>query len=392
LISRRTVLLAAAAACAQASRVLGADGVEVVGTDAPNAAGLGGGARSDMAGAAGNGGNAGATSVGGSGGASNMAGVGAGAAGPGANPAGAVAGSVLTASDVHVSDYPTVQALRWMGDMISRESGGALGIRVYHSGQLGRENDTVDLARFGALDITRINFASLNNTFPATEAMSLPYVFDSTEHMRRSVDGAAGRMVLDAFAKRGLVGLAIYDSGARCFYNHSRVVTEPGDLKGLKIRVPPSDMFVSLVRALGANPTPLSYGEIFSALQTKLIDGAENNWTTFQTSRHFEVARFWSQSEHSYSPEAVLMSKLRYDKLTSSQQELVRAAAAQSVPYMRTLWDSSEADARAAVEKAGIRATPVNRAAFQKVAAPIVESYMKDPQLQRIYQEIRAVA
>ena len=299
---------------------------------------------------------------------------------------------VLTASDVHVGDYPTVLALRWMGDMISRESGGDLSMRVYHSGQLGRENDTVDLARFGALDITRINFASLNNTFPATQAMSLPYVFDSTDHMRRSVDGAAGRSILEAFEKRGLVGLAIYDSGARCFYNHLRAVSEPGDLRGLKIRVPPSDMFVSLVRALGANPTPLSYGEIFSALQTRLIDGAENNWTTFQTSRHFEVARFWAQSEHSYSPEAVLMSRLRYQKLSSRQQELVRTAAAQSVPYMRTLWDSSEAASRAAVEKAGVRAIRVNRVAFQKVAAPMLESYMKDPQLQRIYQEIRAVA
>jgi tripartite ATP-independent transporter DctP family solute receptor len=333
------------------------------------------------------GGAAGATSSGG-----NTAGAAADAASPAGNTAGAAAGSVLTASDVHVSDYPTVQALRWMGEVISRESGGELGLRVYHSGQLGRENDTVDLARFGALDITRINFASLNNTFPATQAMSLPYVFDSTEHMRRSVDGAAGRLILDAFAKRGLIGLAIYDSGARCFYNHSRIVSVPGDLKGLKIRVPPSDMFVSLIRALGANPTPLSYGEIFSALQTKLIDGAENNWTTFQTSRHFEVARFWSQSEHSYSPEAVLMSQRRYDKLTSRQRELVRTAAARSVPYMRTLWDTSEAQARTAVEKAGIRATPVNRAAFQKVAAPILESYMKDPQLQRIHQEIRAVA
>jgi tripartite ATP-independent transporter DctP family solute receptor len=303
------------------------------------------------------------------------------------NPAG-----VLTASDVHVSDYPTVQALRAMGDMLSRESGGDLSMRVYHSGQLGRESDTIDLARFGALDITRINFASLNNTFPATQAMSLPYVFDSTEHMRRSVDGAAGRSILEAFEKRGLVGLAIYDSGARCFYNHLRAVSEPGDLKGLKIRVPPSDMFLSLVRALGANPTPLSYGEIFSALQTKLIDGAENNWTTFQTSRHFEVARFWAQSEHSYSPEAVLMSRLRYQKLSSRHQELVRSAAAQSVPHMRTLWDSSETASRAAVEKAGVRATQVDRAAFRKAAAPILESYTKDPQLQRIYQEIRAVA
>jgi tripartite ATP-independent transporter DctP family solute receptor len=383
LISRRTVLLAAAAACAQAGRVWGGEakvagdvGVRGAACNTAEVAGNGaaaGGAGSNTAGTAGNCG-------------------GAGAAGAGGNTAAAAAGGVLTASDVHVSDYPTVQALRWMGDTISRESGGELSMRVYHSGQLGRENDTVDLARFGALDITRINFASLNNSFPATQAMSLPYVFDSTGHMRRSVDGAAGRFILDAFAKRGLVGLAIYDSGARCFYNHSRVVSVPGDLKGLKIRVPPSDMFVSLIRALGANPTPLSYGEIFSALQTKLIDGAENNWTTFQTSRHFEVARFWSQSEHSYSPEAVLMSQRRYDKLTSRQQELVRTAAAQSVPYMRTLWDSSEAQARAAVEKAGIRATPVDRSAFQKVAAPIVESYMKDPQLQRIYQEIRAAA
>lgn len=354
MISRRAVLLGAGAAC-----------VHSVGARAAGSAGV------DPAGAAGG---------------APASAVGHGSTGH-VDPAG-----VLTASDVHVADYPTVQALRWMGDTISRESGGDLSMRVYHSGQLGRENDTVDLARFGALDITRINFASLNNTFPATQAMSLPYVFDSTGHLRRSVDGAAGRAILEAFAKRGLVGLAIYDSGARCFYNHLRPVAEPGDLKGLKIRVPPSDMFVGLVRALGANPTPLSYGEIFSALQTKLIDGAENNWTTFQTSRHFEVARYWAQSEHSYSPEAVLMSQRRYEKLSSRQQELVRSAALESVPYMRTLWDSSEAASRAAVEKAGVHAIQVNRVAFQKVAAPILESYMKDPQLQRIYQEIRAVA
>jgi len=304
----------------------------------------------------------------------------------------AAAPAVLTASDVHVADYPTVQALQWMGDRISRDSGGELSMRVYHSGQLGRENDTVDLARFGALDIARINFASLNNTFPATQAMSLPYVFDSTEHMRRAVDTAAGRLILQAFARRGLVGLAIYDSGARCFYNHLRAVREPADLKGLKVRVPPSDMFVSLIRALGANPTPLSYGEIFSALQTKLIDGAENNWTSFHTSRHFEVARYWAQSEHSFSPEAVLMSQRRYQQLSKQQQELVRTAAAESVPYMRKLWDTSEAASRAAVEKAGVSVSQVDRLAFRKVAAPLVAAYMKDPLLQRVYQEIRATA
>jgi len=171
-------------------------------------------------------------------------------------------------------------------------------------GSLGRENDTVDLARFGALDIVRINFASLNNTFPATQAMSLPYVLT----LRSTCAGRSmgcGRLILKAFEKRGLVGLAIYDSGRAASTTICARSAEPSDLIGTEDQVPPSDMFVRLVRDLGANPTPLSYGEIFSALQTRLIDGAENNWTTFHTSRHFEVARFWSQSEHSFSPEAL---------------------------------------------------------------------------------------
>jgi tripartite ATP-independent transporter DctP family solute receptor len=301
--------------------------------------------------------------------------------------------SVLTASDVHVSNYPTVEALRWMGKTLEEESGGELGIRVYHSGQLGRENDTIDLTRFGALDITRINFATLNNPFPATQILSLPYSVDSTAHLRRIVDGTVGRDILASFERRGLVGLAVYDSGTRCFYNRLRPVVEPADMKGLKIRVPPSDIFVRLVRALGANPTPLSYGEIFSALQTHLIDGAENNWTTFYTSRHFEVARFWAQSAHSYSPEALLMSQRRFSQLTARQQELVRSAAARSVPYMRTLWDSVEASSQAAVEKKGVRVTEVDTAAFRKAAATVLETYVGgDTSLMTLYERVRALA
>jgi tripartite ATP-independent transporter DctP family solute receptor len=300
---------------------------------------------------------------------------------------------VLTASDVHVSNYPTVEALRWMGRTLEEESGGELGVRVYHSGQLGRENDTIDLTRFGALDITRINFASLNNPFPATQILSLPYVVDSTAHLRRIVDGPVGQDLLASFERRGLVGLAIYDSGTRCFYNRLRAVVEPADMKGLKIRVPPSDIFVRLVRAFGANPTPLSYGEIFSALQTHLIDGAENNWTTFYTSRHFEVAGFWAQSAHSYSPEALLMSQRRFSQLTARQQELVRSAAARSVPYMRTLWDSVEANSQAAVEKKGVRVTDVDMAAFRKAAAVVLESYVgADKSLMSLYERVRALA
>ena len=306
--------------------------------------------------------------------------------------ASALAQRVLTASDVHVSDYPTVEAIRWMGETLERESGGKLAIRVYPSGALGRETDTIDLARFGALDITRVNFAALDEAFPATRAMALPYVIDSTEHLRRAVDGAAGERIRGSFERRGLIGLALYDSGARCFYNRVRPVHNPRELAGLKIRVPPSDIFVRLLRAFGANPTPLSYGEVFSALQTRLIDGAENNWTTFYTSRQFEVARFWGESRHSYSPEALLLSKRRFDALSSGERQLILEAAAQSVPYMRSLWDKQEAASRTAVEQAGVHVNEVDLDAFKRAAAPIVEAYLKDPELAALYRDVRAVA
>lgn len=307
-------------------------------------------------------------------------------------PGFAYARDTLTAADVHVDGYPTVEAVKWIGRELERATAGRLGVRVYHSGQLGRETDTVDLARFGALDLTRVNFAALNNAFPATQIFSLPYVFDSTEHMRRAVDGAVGREILASFASRGLVGLALYDSGARCFYNTQHAVTAPPDLHGLKIRVPPSDIFMRLIRALGANPTPLSYGEVFSALQTRLIDGAENNWRSFHSSRQFEVAQHWAQSEHSFSPEALLLSRRRFDALGARERELLLDLAQRSVPYMRVLWDRAEADSRAFVIKAGVKVSTVDRAAFQRAAQPLLDSYLENPELARLNRAIRDVA
>jgi tripartite ATP-independent transporter DctP family solute receptor len=299
---------------------------------------------------------------------------------------------MLTAADVHVDGYPTVEAVRWMGENLARETGGRLGIRVYHSGQLGRETDAINLARFGALDIARVNVAALTNAFPLTNVLALPYVFDSVEHMHRVLDGAPGRQILQGFEARGLVGLAFYDSGVRCFYNHLRPVVRPADLHGLKIRVPPSDIFVGIVRALGANPTPLSYGEVFSALQTHLIDGAENNWTTFYTSRQFEVARYWSQSVHSFSPEVLLMSKRRLDALPTGDRALVLALAAQSVPRMREAWQRREHESRATVEKAGVQVAEVDRSAFQRAVAPLLGKYLQDATLRGLHAQIRSMA
>jgi tripartite ATP-independent transporter DctP family solute receptor len=314
------------------------------------------------------------------------------ALGRGARAAERGADGLLTAADVHVDGYPTVEAVRWIGRTMEEATGGRLRARVYHSGQLGREGDSVNLARFGALDIARVNVASVNNAFGMTSVLALPYAFDSVAHMRRCLDGEIGREILRSFQARGLVGLAYYDSGVRCFYNVLRPVAVPADLHGLKIRVPPSDIFVELVRRLGANPTPLAFGEVFSSLQTHLIDGAENNWPTFHSSRQFEVARYWSQSQHSFAPEVLLMSKRRLDAMSAADRELMLETSARSVPFMRELWDRREADARAAVERAGVQVNEVNRDAFRRAAAPLVDRYLNDPDLARLYRAIRAAA
>jgi len=299
---------------------------------------------------------------------------------------------LLAASEVHVSGYPTVEAIRWLGEQLSIASDGRLGVRLYDSGQLGRESDAADLARFGALDLVRLSLGALNNAFPATRVLSLPYMFESVLHMRRVVDSAIGAEILAAFAARDLIGLAFYDSGERCVYNRKHPVVLPADLVGLKIRVPPSDIFIETARAFGANPTPLSYGETFSALQTHLIDGAENNWPSFHGSRHFEVARYWSETRHSCSPDVLLFSRRRYLQLSPADRELVHDLAQKSVLVAREKWDVREASARSASLAAGVEIGQVDEAAFRHAVAPLLAHYRQDALTDRLARAIQAQA
>jgi len=318
-----------------------------------------------------------------------------GAAGVLASPFAAFAAAdvrMLTATDVHVKDYPTVEAVRWIGETLERETGGRLRLKLYHSGQLGREAEAIDMARFGAIDMTRVYSGALNNAFPLTQALCLPYVFDSAAHMRRAMDQGVGEAVLSGFEARGLVGLAIYDSGARCFYNARRPLRRPDDLRGLKIRVPNSDIFIRMVRMFGANPTPLSLGEVYSGMETHMIDGAENNLRSFHSSRHFEAAEFWSQTEHSYAPDVLLVSQRTFQALAPTDRELLVRTARASVAIMRARWDESEAAARAAVLAAGVRFNDVDMPAFEAAVAPLLRDYIRNPQIGPLYRRIRELA
>ncbi len=299
---------------------------------------------------------------------------------------------LLTATDVHPNDYPTVTAVKWIGETMARETDGRVQLRMYAAGQLGRESEAIDMARFGAIDITRVYSGALNNAFPLTQALCLPYVFDSVPHLRRALDGDVGAQVLGAFASRDLVGLAIYDCGARCFYNTQRPLQVPADLAGLKLRVPPSDIFIRLLRDLGANPTPLAFGEVFSALETRLIDGAENNIRSFHSSRHFEAAGYWSQTEHSYAPDVLLMSRRRLQRLSADDRERLMDIARRSVAVMRQAWDASEDSARTAVRDAGVAINTPDMAAFRAAAAPLLKDYLQTPDLSALHRRIRDLA
>ncbi|HBS61505.1 MAG TPA: C4-dicarboxylate ABC transporter [Stenotrophomonas sp.] len=306
-----------------------------------------------------------------------------------AAPAGA---QLLTATDVHVADYPTVTAVKWIGRTLEEKTGGRLRLRQYHSGQLGRESEAIDMARFGAIDITRVYSGALNNAFPLTQGLCLPYVFESVAHMRRALDGGVADTVLQGFEHRDLVGLAIYDSGARCFYNTKHPIVEPKDLHGLKLRVASSDIFIQLMRLLGANPTPMSLGDTFSGMETHMIDGAENNMRSFHSSRHFEAAHYWSQSDHSYAPDVLLMSRQSFDALSPADRTLVIETARESVQVMREQWDASENTARQAVADFGIRFNEVDMPAFRKAADPLLQQYLQQPELAALTRRIRDFA
>lgn len=294
----------------------------------------------------------------------------------------------LTSSDTHPQDYPTVKAVEYMGRYLADRTNGRLGIKVYAGGQLGSEIDTLEITSFGGLDLNRVNLAPLNSIEPMTIPPSLPFIFKSVDHMRRVLDGSVGAEILAALEPHGLIGLCFYDSGARSFYNIKRPIHVPADMHGMKLRVPASDVYVAMVNALGANAVPIPYGEVYQALAQGVIDGAENNWPSFQSARHYEVARFFSTTEHLFTPEAFVMSKARWDRLSPPDQTLVRQAAKASVLEMRRLWDARVAAARATVMAAGVAVNPVEKAPFAALMKPVWDQFAATPRLRSLVDRI----
>ncbi|MDB5376666.1 MAG: C4-dicarboxylate transporter [Rubritepida sp.] len=298
----------------------------------------------------------------------------------------------LRSADTHPDGYPTVEAVKFMGRLVEERSGGRLKVQVFHSRQLGEERETLEQTRFGVIDLNRVNFGPLNNLVPETVVPGLPFVFRDEAHMRRVMDGQIGEEIIAGTDRHGFVGLCYYDSGARSFYTRNRAARTPDDMRGLKIRVQQSDLWVAIMRAVGANATPLPFGEVYSALQTGVVDGAENNWPSYDSTRHFEVAKHYCVTEHSMSPEILVASKRSFDRLPRELQGILRQAAKDSVPEMRRLWDAQTEVSRQRVIAAGSLVNEVDKEAFARAMAPVYDQFARDQRMRTLISRIRETA
>ncbi|MEF7613063.1 TRAP transporter substrate-binding protein [Aquincola sp. MAHUQ-54] len=293
-------------------------------------------------------------------------------------------------ADVHNSDdYPTVAAVRHMSELLEKRSNGKYKIKVFNKSALGTEKETIDQLKIGALEMNRVNISALNSMCPKTLVPTMPFLFDSIAHMRKSLDGPIGEEILKGCESEGLVGLAFYDSGARSIYA-KKAIRNVADTKGIKIRVQPSDLWVALVGAMGANATPMPYGEVYTALKTGIIDAAENNIPSYDTSKHYEAVKYFSRTEHSMAPEVLLISKAVFDKLPKADQDLFRQTAKESVSFQRQKWDEQEAKSLAVVKAAGAQIVDnVDKASFQAVMEPVYAKFISTPDLKRLVKAVQ---
>ena len=267
---------------------------------------------------------------------------------------------VLRLADNQPEGYPTVIGDLEFARLVEERSNGRIRIEVYHGGQLGDEKSAIEQVQFGGIDFTRVSISPLSNFNPALNALQMPYLYRNSDHMWKVLNGEIGEYFLNSLTESGFVGLSWQDSGARNFYNSVKPIYTVDDLKGMKIRVQESTLMMGMVSALGAVPTPMPYGDVYSALQTKVIEGAENNWPSYDTSSHFEVAKYYSIDEHTRVPEIIIASKITMDKLSKADQELIKQAAKDSTPVQVAAWAAKEKVSEDKVRAAGVQVNYVN--------------------------------
>jgi tripartite ATP-independent transporter DctP family solute receptor len=265
-------------------------------------------------------------------------------------------------------------------------------IRVFHSRQLGEEKDTIEGTKAGAIELNRTNIVPLGAFVPTVNALAMPFLFRSPAHLHRVLDGEIGKEILESLQPHGFIGLTFYDSGARSIYNSVRPVRSMADLKGLKIRVQQSQLMVEMIKALGADPIELPYGQVLTGLATKLIDGAENNWPSYVTTDHYRHAGYYTLTEHLMAPEVLVMSVKAWESLSEQDRKIFKDAAQESNMFMRGRWQALEEKSAKQAEAAGIMVIRnIDRKPFEAAMANIYAKAAAEPTSARLIERIRQV-
>lgn len=296
----------------------------------------------------------------------------------------------LRLSDNQPEGYPTILGDKAFAAEVEKNTNGRIKIEVYGGSKLGDEKSVVEQVQFGAIDAVRVGAAPLSEFNEQIGVLILPYLYKDKDQMFRVLDGPIGDKILASLeADSQIVGLSWLDSGARSFYNAKKVIKTPDDLKGLKIRVQESKPMIDMVKALGASPTPMAYDEVYNAMQTGVIDGAENNWPSYLSSNHYQVAKFITIDEHTRVPEMIAFSKITWDKISADDQKIIRAAAKVGAEIERAEWlKQSDAAEETIVAKGGITITKLdNNKAFQDKVKPM---YDEHPEWKELIDEIIA--
>jgi len=287
--------------------------------------------------------------------------------------------------------HPVHKGMVFMAERLAEKSDGHLTIDIYPSGQLGSEQQCVELLQIGSLAITKVSAAVMESFTPKFKALGLPYVFRTKEHSFNVFDGEIGKEMLLGTEEFWIRGLCFYDAGFRSFYTIDTPILTPDDLKGLKIRVMKSQTAMEMVRALGGSPTPISWGELYTALQSGVVDGAENNEPSLYTSHHYEVCKHYSLDEHTCVPDILIISTTVWNSLTEQEQEWLQEAADESVAVQRQYWAESVEESLRKVQEAGVTIHRPDKAPFAEKVQPLLDKYREDEVLGDLIRRIQAV-
>jgi len=289
------------------------------------------------------------------------------------------------------NSHVVAQALEAMADEIKTLSDGKMKLRIYPGGQMGGPRETLELLQQGALDMTKGSASEMEPFYSPYSVFSLPYLFEDDEHFKNVIYGPVGKSMMAQTRDKGFIGLAAYVAGTRSFYAQKAIHT-PADMKGLKIRVVATPTTIKMIELLGAAPAPIPFGEVYTALQQGVIDGAENNEPSYVQTRHVEVAKFYSEDQHTAVPDYLIISTKTWDNLSDEQKQILQTAAGHSEAYEQELWDKQVAESRQKAKDIGATFIEVDKAPFREALAPLYDDFRQDPAKAEWLEKIQAVA